>query len=145
LKVVKTKFGPKEKFNFVFEIPLTRQDGSRYRVWSYPLSLSYHESSALRPFLRKWMGRELAPQEVAKFDTDQMVGVPALISVIHEHSNGKTYANIANIQPCKSDEPPGASGSSVRVKDPPPNNGGSAAAVAQESPGKNSDDDDAPF
>ena len=100
-KTVQTKFGPKEKFRFVFEIAETKDDGTPWCVWSAPFTPSYHENSALRPFLRKWMGRELSPAEVEQFDVDELVGRPAQITVIHEHSDGEIYANIALITPDK--------------------------------------------
>jgi hypothetical protein len=117
LKTVQTQFGPKEKFRFVFEIGETKDDGSRWCVWSAPFTPSYHENSALRPFLRKWMGRELSQDEVKEFDTESLLGRPAHITVIHEHSDGEIYANIALIQPDKSAEPLQPSGKFVRMKD----------------------------
>ncbi len=115
-KTVQTQYGPKEKFRFVFEIGETKDDGTPWCVWSAPFTPSYHENSALRPFLRKWMGRELSPAEVEKFDVDELVGRPAHITVIHEHSDGEVYANIALITPDKSAEPLQASGKFVRMK-----------------------------
>jgi hypothetical protein len=120
LKTVQTQFGPKEKFRFVFETRETKDDGTPWCVWSAPFTPSYHENSALRPFLRKWMGRELSPAEVEKFDLDELVGRPAHITVIHEHSDGEIYANIALITPDKSAEPLKPSGKFVRMKDRPP-------------------------
>jgi len=120
LKTVQTQFGPKEKFRFVFEIGETKEDGSPWCVWSAPFTPSYHENSALRPFLRKWMGRELTPDEVKDFDTESLLGRPAHITVIHEHNDGEIYANIALIQPDKSATPLKPSGKFVRMKDRPP-------------------------
>ena len=122
-KTVQTQYGPKEKFRFVFEIGETKDDGTRWCVWSAPFTPSYHENSALRPFLKKWMGRELSPAEVEKFDVDELVGRSAHITVIHEHSDGEVYANIALITPDKSAEPLKASGKFVRMKDRPPKDG----------------------
>ena len=120
LKTVQTQFGPKEKFRFVFEIGETKDDGTPWCVWSAPFTPSYHENSALRPFLRKWMGRELSPDEVKDFDTENLLGRPAHITVIHEHSEGEIYANIALITPDKSATPLKPSGKFVRMKDRPP-------------------------
>ena len=120
LKTVQTQFGPKEKFRFVFEIGEPKEDGTPWCVWSAPFTPSYHENSALRPFLRKWMGRELSPDEVKDFDTENLLGRPAHITVIHEHSDGEIYANIALIQPDKSAPPLKPSGKFVRMKDRPP-------------------------
>ena len=63
LKTVQTQFGPKDKFRFVYETGQTKDDGTPWCVWSAPFTPSYHENSALRPFLRKWLGRELTLQE----------------------------------------------------------------------------------
>ncbi len=120
LKTVQTQFGPKEKFRFVFEIGETKEDGTPWCVWSAPFTPSYHENSALRPFLRKWMGRELSADEVKDFDTENLLGRTAHITVIHEHSEGEIYANIALITPDKSAQPLKPSGKFVRMKDRPP-------------------------
>jgi hypothetical protein len=117
LKTVQTQFGPKEKFRFVFEIGETKEDGTPWCVWSAPFTPSYHENSALRPFLRKWMGRELSADEVKDFDTENLLGRTAHITIIHEHSEGEIYANIALIQPDKSAQPLKPSGKFVRMKD----------------------------
>lgn len=121
LKTVQTQFGPKEKFRFVFEIGEAKEDGTPWCVWSAPFTPSYHENSALRPFLRKWMGRELSADEVKEFDTESLLGRTAHITVIHEHSEGEIYANIALIQPDKSAQPLKPSGKFVRAKDRPAN------------------------
>ena len=120
LKTVQTQYGPKEKFRFVLEIGDTKDDGTPWCVWSAPFTPSYHENSALRPFLKKWMGRELSQAEIDKFDTEDLLGRTAHITVIHEHSEGEVYANIALIQPDKSAEPLKPSGKFVRMKDRPP-------------------------
>jgi hypothetical protein len=72
------------------------------------------------------MGRELSPAEVEKFDLEEMVGRPAHITVIHEHSDGEVYANIALITPDKSAEPLQPSGKFIRMKDRPPKDGAGA-------------------
>ena len=133
LKTVQTQYGPKEKFRFVFEIGETKDDGSPWCVWSAPFTPSYHENAALRPFLKKWMGRELSADEIKTFDIEELLGRPAHITVIHEHSNGEVYANIALIQPDKSAQPLKPSGKHIRMKDrsaAPTANGAGQAAPA---------------
>jgi hypothetical protein len=120
LKTVQTQYGPKDKFRVVYEIGMTKEDGTPWCVWSAPFTPSYHENSALRPFLRKWRGADLSPDELKSFDTEDLIGRPAHITVIHEHSNGEIYANIALIQPDKSATPLKPSGKFVRMKDRPP-------------------------
>lgn len=117
LKTVQTQYGPKEKFRFVYEIGETKDDGTPWCVWSAPFTPSYHENSALRPFLKKWMGREMTPDEAKEFDIESLLGRPAHITVIHEHSDGEVYANIALIQPDRAAQPLKPSGKFVRMKD----------------------------
>ena len=133
LKTVQTQYGPKEKFRFVFEIEKQREDGSAFCVWSQPFTPSYHENAALRPFLRKWMGRELTQDELKTFDTEDMLHRPAHITVIHEHSDGEVYANIALIQPDKSAEPLVPCGKYVRQKDRPPRDGNTSPRPSPQS------------
>ena len=135
LKTVQTQFGPKEKFRYVYETGQTKDDGTPWCVWSAPFTPSYHENSALRPFLRKWMGRELTAEEIKTFDTEDMLGKTAHITVIHEHSDGEVYANIALIQPDKSAEPLKPSGKFVRMKDRPPKDGNGYRRAEQASGG----------
>jgi len=135
LKTVQTQFGPKDKFRFVYETGQTKDDGTPWCVWSAPFTPSYHEISALRPFLRKWLGRELTAEELKTFDTEDMLGKTAHITVIHEHSDGEVYANIALIQPDKSAEPLKPSGKFVRMKDRPPKDGNGYRRAEQASGG----------
>ncbi|HOC56588.1 MAG TPA: hypothetical protein PKI20_13280 [Verrucomicrobiota bacterium] len=135
LKTVQTQFGPKDKFRFVYETGQTKDDGTPWCVWSAPFTPSYHENSALRPFLRKWLGRELTAEELKTFDTEDMLGKTAHITVIHEHSDGEVYANIALIQPDKSAEPLKPSGKFVRMKDRPPKDGNGYRRAEQASGG----------
>jgi hypothetical protein len=140
LKTVQTQFGPKEKFRFVYETGQTKDDGTPWCVWSAPFTPSYHENSALRPFLRKWMGRELTPEETKTFDTEDMLGKTAHITVIHEHSDGEVYANIALIQPDKSAEPLKPSGKFVRMKDRQAAPGGQGGYRRSEQPATDNGD-----
>jgi hypothetical protein len=74
------------------------------------------------------MGRELTADELKNFDTEDLLGRTAHITVIHEHSDGEVYADIALIQPDKSSVPLEASGKYIRVKDRPPKDGQAGAA-----------------
>jgi hypothetical protein len=140
LKTVQTQFGPKEKFRYVYETGQTKDDGTPWCVWSAPFTPSYHENSALRPFLRKWLGRELTAEELKTFDTEDMLGKTAHITVIHEHSDGEVYANIALIQPDKSAEPLKPSGKFVRMKDRQAAPGGQGGYRRSEQPATDNGD-----
>lgn len=58
---------------------------------------SLHEKAGLRKFLEGWRGRSFTEEELKRFDVGTILGKPALLGVIHESKDGKTYANIASI------------------------------------------------
>ena len=92
-------------FRLVFEVNETREDGSRYCVWSAKFTPSFHEKSKLRKFLKEWFGRDLTEPEMAKFDMETLIGRPAKIIVVNEPSKDgtKVWANIKLCMPWKGD------------------------------------------
>ena len=120
LKTVETSFGKREQFRLVFESGCLRQDGSPFLVWSAGFTPSLHEKASLRKFLRQWLGRPLTKAEEDEFDTENLVGRPAVLTIVHnEGRDGQVFSNIALIQGDKSGKPLAPSGKYVRVKDRP--------------------------
>jgi hypothetical protein len=56
------------------------------------------------------------------------VGRPAQLVVVHEHKEKETYANIAACTPDRTNDPLGATGKYVRMKDRTPSNGNTGKA-----------------
>lgn len=128
LKTIESAYGKKEVFKVVFEVPLLREDGVPFCVWSRGFTASLHEKSAFAQFLRKWMGRPLTGAEEAEFDTESLLGKTAEITVFQEQGrNGETYANIALIRPDKTGKTMSPSGKFKRVKDREQTNGAADA------------------
>ena len=125
LKLIRTKFGEKEAFRFVFETELKRDDGSSWCVWSAPLTPSLGEKSNLRKLLRSWLGRDLEDGE--GIDTEALIARPALVVVAHEIRDGVTYANLLAVLPDNGPNPVTPSGSYVRVRDRDGAGGGTSA------------------
>lgn len=117
LKRVDSSFGPREVFRLVFETTELRDDGRPYLVWSRSFTPSLHEKSAFRAFLKSWFGRDLSKQELDEFETDDLIGRTAKLSIVHSEHNGAVYANIGLIRPDRSKDPLKPSGKYVRVKD----------------------------
>lgn len=71
-----------------------RQDnGEPFLIWKrYTMSL--HENATLRAHLQAWRGKAFDETELAGFDVSKILGVPCLVNVAHQESNGKTYANV---------------------------------------------------
>lgn len=116
-KKVDTAYGPKEKFSIVFETELLREDGTRFAVWASGFTPSLHEKAALRKFLKSWFGRDLTAAEQEEFETENLLGRTAHVTIVHNESDGRTFANIALIRPDKSAQPIKPSGKFVRQKD----------------------------
>jgi hypothetical protein len=107
-------------FRVVFEVDAEKEGGARFGVWSQNFTPTLNEKSGLRKFLRGWFGRDLSKAELEDFDTETLIGKPAQLVVVHQHKDGKVYANIAACTPDKSGEPLKPSGKFVRMKDRPP-------------------------
>jgi hypothetical protein len=115
LQVRETQFGPKEEFRFAFEVELKQENGEPFCVWSRGMTTSYDEKANLHKFLKGWMGRVMTKEELANFDTEQMLGASAHVVIEQEHKDDKTYANIVLIRPAKKELAP--SGKFVRKQD----------------------------
>jgi hypothetical protein len=77
--------------------PNSEQDLPRMMSKRYTLSL--HEKSALRKDLETWRGRGFSADELKGFDISTLLGVNCQLQIIHNESDGKTYANIASVLP----------------------------------------------
>jgi hypothetical protein len=62
---------------------------------TYTASLG--EKANLRKDLQSWRGRAFTEAELKAFDVSRLLGVGATISIVHNHKEGKTYANIGAI------------------------------------------------
>jgi hypothetical protein len=117
LRKQQSQYGERDVFKIVFEANSEREDGLRHCVWSTNFTPTLNEKSSLRKFLRGWFGRDLSTAELEDFDTETLLGKPAQLVVVHEHKDGKIYANIAACTPDKSGDPLKPSGKFVRSKD----------------------------
>lgn len=73
-------------------------DGRPFSISAnYTLSLS--EKANLRRDLQSWRGRAFTDEELQGFDLFTILGAPAMVNVVHNESNGKTYANVGSVSP----------------------------------------------
>ena len=117
LRKQQSQYGERNVFKIVFEVDADKKDGGRYGVWSNNFTPTLNEKASLRKFLRGWFGRDLSKTELEDFDTETLIGKPAQLVVVHQHKDGKVYANIAACTPDKSGEPLKPSGKFTRAKD----------------------------
>lgn len=84
------------KVAIVFHSEAKMKDGRPFEVWER-FTLTLNERGRLRSFLQSWRGRAFTEAELAGFDLEKLIGVNAYLQVIHNQSNGKTYANVSTI------------------------------------------------
>lgn len=89
----------------VFQLDALDDKGQRLEI-SQRFAVSMHEKAALRKFLSQWRGRSYTEAEAKDgVPLHKLEGQPAIITVEHKDSNGKTYANILSIRLPKKDDP----------------------------------------
>jgi hypothetical protein len=102
-----TGYGPKHKAYVRFEIPGERikweKDGKEYEgpmsIGMF-LTVSLSKKATMRGLLESWRGKAFTADELKGFDLFKLVGVPAMLSVIHQpdmQDPSKVYANIKSI------------------------------------------------
>jgi hypothetical protein len=62
-------------------------------------TLSMHEKSTLRKHLEAWRAKPFTDKDFGPggFDMEKLLGVPCMLSVIHNTTNDRTYANVSSI------------------------------------------------
>jgi hypothetical protein len=87
------------KVMLIFELPEIKHEfdpnkGKEPAVISREFTFSSHEKSALAIFLNSWQ-----IDVTDEFDLGSLLGKEGLINIIHNESNGTTYANIDSVIP----------------------------------------------
>lgn len=67
---------------------------------SFSLSLGGgNKPTEFRKLLESWRGRPFTVEELAGFDLRNVLGANGLLTVVHNESNGSTYANVGSVAP----------------------------------------------
>lgn len=93
----KEKWQPKVMFSWELCNELM-EDGRPFSV-SNRYTLSLAEQSVLRPSLESWRGKPFTDEELSGFDVKNVLGAYCMLGVVHNSSDGKTYANVSAILP----------------------------------------------
>lgn len=78
--------------------PLQTTDGRPLSI-AKSFTLTLAEKSTLRKDLQMWRGRDFTADELRGFELKNVLGAWAMLTVTQTESNGKTYTNIAGINP----------------------------------------------
>lgn len=100
---------PKRKIRIFWEIPdervkFTDQDGNEREgpvLHSEQYTVSFNEKANLRKDLERWRGAAFKAEDFQGppngFHLSKLIGIPAMAQIVHEHKDGKTYANLNSI------------------------------------------------
>lgn len=138
---VETQYGTKPMLRLVWEIEERMDDGRPFIV-SKRYTQSLNEKATLRHDLESWRGKPLTGDELAGFDTEKLIGAPALVNVMHRNGEaGKVWSNVTGIMPIpRTLGPIKASGSYTRVQDRKPNGNGAGLTGEEFTAGMGIDD-----
>lgn len=149
LGIVESNYaGKKKKQHKVSVIWQTgeRRDDSKFFLVQKRYTLSLHEKAGLRKDLEAWRGRPFTEEELQGFDVEAVIGVPCLLSIIHNAAGGNVYANVnALMRLPKGMAPPEPDPSYVRIQDRPKTQDGGTTQNGVENGEWVPTDDDVPF
>jgi hypothetical protein len=92
------------KVRITWELPtelkvFKEENGEQPQVISKEFTLSMHEKSTLRSFLKNWRGKDFTEEEAKAFDIEKLIAAPCMLNITHKKSKDgtKTYAEIGSI------------------------------------------------
>lgn len=92
-----TNFGSKRQLLILWELDSQKDSGHNYVV-SRKYGMSLHQKAEFRKLLESWAGRKVTPEEEQNgFDASTLAGKPCAVQIIHNESNGNTYANVGAV------------------------------------------------
>lgn len=93
------------KIRITWELPNEKhvfndEKGAEPFVVTKEYTLSMSEKATLRKDLESWRGKAFTEQEADFFDVTKLLGVPAMVNVIHKTSkSGNDYAIVSGVSP----------------------------------------------
>ena len=94
-------YGPKRKVLVTWEVPEHEVEDAygdkKPGLISQTYTASLSDKANLRRDLESWRGKKFTAEELKGFDLASVLGAGCLLGVVHNDSDGKTYANISSI------------------------------------------------
>lgn len=87
------------KINLVWQVDERKDDGTRFLVFQRQ-TLSLHPKANLRKVVETIRGKKFTDEEVeAGFEVDDLKGSVALLTIVHNQSGDRVYANVNGVAP----------------------------------------------
>lgn len=92
------------KVRITWELPtelkvFKEENGEQPLVISKEFTLSLHEKSTLRAFLKNWRGKDFTEEEARAFDIEKLIGAPCMLNITHKprKDGSGVYAEIGSV------------------------------------------------
>ena len=95
--VQKTKFGDKHMIRIGWELSNELMSDGRPFVVSKEYNANLHSDSNLTKDLTSWRGRAFTDEELSGFDLFKIAGAPCMITIIHNPSGDRVFANVSSV------------------------------------------------
>jgi len=89
-------YGPKLKVYLGFELCNEKMADGRPFMIGQMYTNSLNEKANLRIALESWRAAKFSDDDLNGFDLRNVLGVPCILTIVHNENGGKTYANIAD-------------------------------------------------
>jgi hypothetical protein len=87
------------KINLVWQMDERKDDGTRFLVFQRQ-TLSLHPKANLRKVVETLRGKKFTDEEAeAGFELDDLKGVNALLTIVHNQVGDRIYANVSGVSP----------------------------------------------
>lgn len=92
------------KVRVTWELPtelkvFKEENGEQPQIISKEFTLSLHEKSTLRAFLKNWRGLDFTEEEAKEFDVTKLIGAPCMLNITHKNKKDGSgvYAEIGSV------------------------------------------------
>lgn len=92
------------KVRITWELPtelkvFKEENGEQPQIISKEFTLSLHEKSTLRAFLKNWRGLDFTEEEAKAFDVTKLIGAPCMLNITHKNKKDGSgvYAEIGSV------------------------------------------------
>lgn len=96
---VETKWGPKHKIRFVYEVTEKRAGSDVPLTVAIDFNATWTPKGDLWKHVQASLGRPFTSEESRRLNLDNLVGMNNLLTIQHNESGDRTYANIVGIMP----------------------------------------------
>lgn len=105
LGLVDTPWGKQVKIEITWQLEERDPDTDKRFTVSRRFTPTLGQKSHLRPLLESWRGRKFTKEEEKEFDIEKLLGANCQVQIVHNVTDGGTYANVQACVPYPKNTP----------------------------------------